>query len=152
MSLVARIAEVGVVEHPAQARFDGDPDPRGREPAREVDEEPHQGEHEDRGEIRDQPTLLRPDDRLVDQTLDQDRDRDRERRVDERERQSGSDQAALFPPEGEESAQGRPEGKIRWIDVIHALLPLPRPARAATGARSRATRGKSLTIPAACSP
>ena len=44
--------------------------------------------------------------------------------VDERERQAGADQAALLPPEGEESAQGRPKGKIRWIDVVHAVLPL----------------------------
>ena len=147
-----RVGEVGVVEHPAQARLDGDPDPGGCEAAREVDEEAQDGEHEDRAEVRQQPIVVRADDRLVDHALDQDRDRDRERGVDERERQTDCDQAALFPPEGEESAQGRPEGKIRWIDVVHAVLPLWRPARAATGAPSRATRGKNLTIPAACSP
>ena len=120
----ARIAEVGVVEHSAQPRLDRDPDPRCREAAREVDEEAQDGEHEDRAEIREKPILLRADDRLVDHALDQDRDRDRERGVDERERQAGADQAALLPPEGEESAQGRPKGKIRWIDVVHAVLPL----------------------------
>ena len=63
-----------------------------------------------------------------------------------------SDQAALLPPEGEEPAQGRPEGKVGRIDVVHAVLPLRRPARAAAGAPCRATRGKNLTIPAASGP
>ena len=115
----ARVGEVGVVEHPAQARLDRDPDPRGREAAREVDDEAQRGEQEDRAEVGQQPLVVRADDRLVDDALDQDRDRDRERGEREREREAERDQAALLPPEREKPAQGRPEGEIGRVDVLH---------------------------------
>ena len=56
----------------------------------------------------------------------------------EREREPDRDQAALLPPEGEEAAQGRPKGKIGWIDVVHAVL---RPCRGQQGCRVRALSG-----------
>ena len=61
-----RVGEIGVVEHPAQSRLDGDPDPGGCEPAREVDAEAQGGEHDDDPEVRHQPVVVRTDDRLVD--------------------------------------------------------------------------------------
>ena len=105
-----RVGEIGVVEHPAQPRLDGDPDPGRCEAAREVDAEAQRREHDDDPEIRQQPAFVRADDRLVDHALDQHRDRDRERREGERAREPDRDQPPLLPPEWEEPAQGRPEG------------------------------------------
>jgi hypothetical protein len=64
---------------------------------------------------------VRPVDRLVDDPLDQDRDRERERGEDERAGEAEPDQPPLLPPEREEAAQGRPEGEIGRIDVVHGL-------------------------------
>ena len=112
-----------MVEHPAQPRLDGDPDPGGREAAGEVDDEAQRREHDDRAEVGEEQLVIPADDRLVDDVLDQDRDRDRERGEDERAREADADQAALLPPEREQPTQGRPEGEIGRIDVFHRLEP-----------------------------
>ena len=39
--------------------------------------------------------------------------------LNEREGHAEADQAALLPPEREEPAQGRPEGQIGRVDVVH---------------------------------
>ena len=75
-----------MVEHAAQPAPPRDPDPGGREAAREVDDEAQRRQHEDGAEVGQQPLVLRADDRLVDGPLDQDRDRDREAGEGERER------------------------------------------------------------------
>ena len=106
-----RVGEVGVVQQPAQARLDRDPDPRRGEAAREVDDEPQRREHEDCAQVRPEPVVVGPDDHLVDQALDQDGDRDREGGGGEREGEADRGKAPLFPPEREEAAQGRPEGR-----------------------------------------
>ena len=55
----ARIREVRVVEHPAQPRLDGDPDPGGREAAAEVDDEAQRRQQDDRAEIGQQQLVVR---------------------------------------------------------------------------------------------
>jgi hypothetical protein len=119
----ARICEVGVVEHPPQPCLDGDPDPGGREAAGEVDDEAQRREQDDGAEVGEEQLVVRPHDRLVDDLLDQDRDRDRERGEAERARKAEADQAALLPPERKQPTQGRPEGEIGRVDVLHRLEP-----------------------------
>ena len=115
----ARIAEVGVVEEPAQARLDGDPDPRGREPPREVDEEADDRDGDDQPEQRQEPVAMLPFDRIVDHELGQHGNRDREPGEGERARETEPDQAALLPPEGEEPPQGGADGEIGRVDGAH---------------------------------
>ena len=115
----ARIAEVGVVEEPAQARLDGDPDPRGREPPREVDEEADDRHGDDQPEQRQEPVAMLPVDRIVDHELGQHGNRDREPGEGERARETEPDQATLLPPEGEEPPQGGADGEIGRVDGAH---------------------------------
>ena len=109
-----------MVEQPAQARLDGDPDAGGREAAREVDDEAQRGEHDDhaRGTAA-AGSSYGPTIASSITLLDQDGDRDRERGEGEREREAERGQAPLLPPEREEPAQGRPEGEIGRVDVLH---------------------------------
>ena len=55
-----RVREIGVVEQPAEACLDRDPDAGRGEPAREVDGEPQHREQEDRAEVRQQQVVVVP--------------------------------------------------------------------------------------------
>ena len=112
----ARVAEVRLVEELPHPRLDPDPDPGGRIPAVEVDDEAQQGEPADRREIGRELVLLVRDDRVVDRPLDEDRDDDRDQRVGERAREPEEAELPLLTPQPEQPAERGQQAEVGWFD------------------------------------
>ena len=114
----SRVADVGVVEHPAQSCLDGDTDARGGEAARVVDPELERRDEDDRAQIGQQQAPVATVDRIVDRALDEDRNGEGRGGEGQRACEAEQDQAPLLPPQRVETAQSRPEREISWVDGI----------------------------------